>query len=197
MAMYEYDFRGFHDRFLSTVDIYGDTLSVFKSYNPVVKEEDRNSGREAESHNKLIYYFNNQLTIRQSYNDPIFRIVSGSEIRPAYIIKTGDKKMTPYIAMYGMSDSKIRIRGISESHSFLMIKYQDNRVRYLVFYDKLTKELYLDLTGNNDGTKSISIPEALPFAFYSEPVVSDDIVFTGYTMQSFQQMNKAIEGLSW
>lgn len=181
---------------LSSHNIKGDSLCSFKSYNPIVKEEKRNA-TNPESEN--IYYFNDQLTFRQAYNDTIYRVVSDKQLQPAYIIDLGKQRIDIPTAIYGDKTDKLIPEYWFEAKDFILFVYIENYMSsskseqyHFSYYDKHKQKIYIDTTFadypqwtwvNN------SIIGSLPF--YLEDMKNyNNLIYTGYTQNYLDRILK-------
>lgn len=185
-----------NNQLLSSHNIKGDSLCSFKSYNPIVKEEKRNA-TNPESEN--IYYFNDQLTFRQAYNDTIYRVVSDKQLHPAYIIDLGKQRIDISTAMYGDKTDKLIPEYWFEAKDFILFIYIENYMssskpeqRYFSYYDKHDQKIYIDNTFANYPQWTWvdnSILGSLPF--YLEDMKGyNNLLYTGYTRDYLSRILK-------
>ncbi|MDR2955887.1 MAG: DUF4933 domain-containing protein [Prevotella sp.] len=144
---YYYIFNFEKAEFLYSFNTKGDTICHFKNYNEILSDEHK-SGRNPESMGD-IYYYNDMLTIRQGYNDTIFRVISGKELLPAYIINLGHDRVDIPTAVYRGSDNKLVPQHWMESDHFILFhyaRYMDGRAKdyFRTYYDKKQKKMYSD-----------------------------------------------------
>ncbi len=107
---------------IHSFSITGDTLCQFMNYNPLVEADNR---RYTNPETSDFYYYNEKLTMRQAYNDTIYR-VEMDRLTPAYILDMGDKKPDVQTALYGNKEGKIFIRKLLETDDFLFIIHAEN-----------------------------------------------------------------------
>lgn len=110
---------------LVTFSNTGDTICQFKDYDRIVNYsfgEGRNSV-ELKS-----YYYNSLLTIKQEYNDTVFRLIPPERLLPVYILDFGKYKfnfMDGFNPNFDLSD-KFMLNSLNETNSFLFIRYTQN-----------------------------------------------------------------------
>jgi hypothetical protein len=74
------------------------------------------------------YYYKGQLTIKQEYNDTIFRLISPDRLLPVYLIDFGNFKVScndglnPHIDL----SNKFLLYSLYESDDFLFVRYTQN-----------------------------------------------------------------------
>lgn len=71
------------------------------------------------------YRYGKQLTIRQAYNDTIFRL-SADKMIPAFVLNLGSKKPDMQTALKGDKKGKLFIEKLLETDDFLLIVYSEN-----------------------------------------------------------------------
>jgi hypothetical protein len=136
--------------FLYVFDSKGDTLCRFMSYNP--KPALKNSANTNPDY-ATRYYYNGVFTIRQAYNDTIYRLKSASELQPAYILNFGKQKLDIQTALYGDKAGKLIPNTWLEANDFIIFVYTENydcpntrekgSVKFLYsYYDKKERKLY-------------------------------------------------------
>ena len=173
--------------FLFTFNIKGDTLCRFQSYN-FVPEMKKNSYVSPPSPN--IYYYNGQLTVNQSLNDTVFRVVSPNRLVPVYILNFGSYKLDVQTALYGDQSQKLRTYTWEESNRYILFIYtqnydcQNNRnngsVKFFYsFYDKKSRQLYHFSEGTTMPEDHFfienPIPDALPFILSSVEIEENQL----------------------
>ncbi len=107
---------------LNIFDIKGDTLSQFINYNPLA---DIGKGTYTNPENGIFYRYGNLLTMRQAYNDTIFR-VSANKLTPAFVLNLGGKKPDVQTALKGDKKGKIFIEKLLETEDFLFIVHTED-----------------------------------------------------------------------
>jgi hypothetical protein len=126
-------------------DMKGDTLCRFMNYNPIPAPGKSNSNS---ADNSERYYYNGTLTIRQAYNDTIYRLKSASELEPAYILNLGKQKLDIHTALYGDRTGKLVPDKWLEANDFIIFSYRDNNRKsenvhfFYTCYDKKEQKLY-------------------------------------------------------
>ncbi len=121
----EYDYQPTHKNqlpLLRVFDIKGDTLSQFMNYNPLA---DIGRGNYTNPETGNFYRYGNQLTMRQAYNDTIFR-VSVDKLTPAFVLNLGSKKSDVQTALKGDKKGKIFIEKLLETDDFLFIIHTED-----------------------------------------------------------------------
>jgi hypothetical protein len=135
---------------IDVLDYKGDTLSVFRNYNPF--PEPKKSGY-TNPDKAFIYYLDNKLNIRQPYNDTIYRVVSEQKLQPAYVMNFGKQRLDIQTALYGNKAGKLIPYTWLEAKDFVLITYTENydcpnnrnngSVKfYYSYYDKKDGRLY-------------------------------------------------------
>ena len=137
---------------LVTYNDKGDTLCQFTDYDRIVNfthSSYRNSGELSN------YYFDGLLTIKQEYNDTVFRLISPERLLPVYIIDFGDFKvnfmdgLNPEVDLSG----RYLLKSLYETNNYLFIRYKQfyndpvtrkkNTLKYYnAFFDKKESKLY-------------------------------------------------------
>ena len=108
--------------FLYAFDIKGDTLSRWVNYNP---SAEIGKGVYTNPESSIFYRYGKQLTIRQAYNDTIFRL-SADKMIPAFVLNLGSKKPDMQTALKGDKKGKLFIEKLLETDDFLLIVYSEN-----------------------------------------------------------------------
>ena len=132
-------------------DIKGDTLCCFENYNPKYNKE--KAPNSYSQNNSIIYGYDKQLSIRQIYNDTVFRLKSPSELQPAYVMNFGNQKQDIQSGHGGDNSHKLILQQWLEASGFVLITYSQDRdtpnnrkagkVKFFYhFYDKKDKKLY-------------------------------------------------------
>lgn len=136
--------------FFGSLDYKGDILCTFLNYNPLVKNQKKASTNPDQ---RFLYYYNDQLTIRQAYNDTIYRMVSEKELKPAYVMYFGKQKLDSETGLYGDKSDKLIPYTWTETSDFIFIMYTKNYdcpntrnngsvIFNYAYYDKASKKLY-------------------------------------------------------
>jgi len=110
---------------LVTYNEKGDTLCKFTDYDRI--SNFRFSQTRAAIELKT-YSYNGVLTIKQEYNDTIFRLIPPDRLLPIYIVDFGEYKFNVMDGMnvdFDLSD-KYMINALEETNNFLFIRYTQN-----------------------------------------------------------------------
>jgi hypothetical protein len=103
----------------------GDTLCKFKDYEPIVNYSfgDWRIAVELKS-----YYYNGLLTLKQEYNDTIFRLLPPDRLLPVYIMDFGKYKVNCMDGLNPKFDlsGKLMLNSLLETNNFLFIRYTKN-----------------------------------------------------------------------
>ena len=161
--------------FLFTFDLKGDTLCRFPNYNTL---PELNTANRSSSPLPDIYYFRDMLTVRQTMNDTVFRVVAPNRLVPAYVLHFGSNRSDVQTYLYGNLSEKLLPIIWKESDRYVLFVYTQNRntqinrnegsVKFFYsFYDKQNRQLYHFNEGTNipDDEYFIEnhIPDAMPF----------------------------------
>ena len=134
---------------LVTYNNIGDTICQFTDYDRIVNYS-YGEGRNAVELKS--YYYSGLLTIKQEYNDTVFRLIPPERLLPVYILDFGKYKFSFIDGLnpnFDLSD-KFMLNSICETDSFLFIRYTQN-------YDcpltrkKLTVKFYNALFDKKEG----------------------------------------------
>lgn len=131
-------------------DYKGDTLSMFMNNNPLITPQNKSN---TNPDRQFVYYYNNQLSMRQAYNDTVYRVVSEKELKPVYVMDFGNRKLDPETGFYGDKTNKLIPYGWVETSDFVFATYTENydcpnnrnnrTVKFNYnYYDKKSKTLY-------------------------------------------------------
>ncbi|MDR1274299.1 MAG: DUF4933 domain-containing protein [Odoribacteraceae bacterium] len=173
---YRYDAHApYPSPFMYSFEAKGDTLCRFINHNPVPP---RGKGEGARADRGAFYHHDDLLTIRQSYNDTVYRVTSPRELTAAYVLDLGDRAPDIYTALYGDKTGKLLPGPWIETGPFVLVAHTENydipvnREKHAVkfFYshlDKATGKLYR-LPGD-DFPENLLLPndvtDGLPFMF--------------------------------
>lgn len=176
--------------FMYSFNIEGDTLCRFMNYNPL--PETTNKGRYTNPETSDFYHYNGRLTVRQAYNDTIYR-VDINRLTPAFILNTGSKKADVQTALRGNKQGKIFINTLLETDDFLFLIHTEdydcpnNRnsgaVKFFYsYFDKKGKKRYSIPSGlfPEVFTLKNSIPNTIPLLVKNARVYNDKL-YAGYT----------------
>jgi hypothetical protein len=111
---------------LVTYSEKGDTLCQFTDYDRIKNFNYSNGGRNAVQLSS--YFYNNLLTIKQEYNDTVFRVIPPNRLLPIYIIDFGKYKFN-YIDGFNPNfdlSEKLMLNSLVETNDFLFIRYTQN-----------------------------------------------------------------------
>ncbi len=107
---------------LYVFDIKGDTLSRFMNYNSLA---DIGKGSYTNPESSIFYRYGKQLSMKQAYNDTIFRI-NADKLVPAFVLNLGSKKPDVQTALKGDKKGKIFIERLLETDDFLFVVHTEN-----------------------------------------------------------------------
>jgi hypothetical protein len=115
----------------------GNTLAEYQSFNPPTDMT------------KLQYYnnidqgttepYNGGMTLRQPYNDTIYRIASPQRLTPAYVLDWGKNRVTLEDVITGKTEGKSIPRRWLETDRFILLTQQEGDA---FWYDKTSAQLY-------------------------------------------------------
>jgi hypothetical protein len=111
---------------LITYNNKGDTLCFFTDFNRIKNFNYSNGRRNAVQLSS--YFYNNLLTIKQEYNDTVFRVIPPNRLLPIYIIDFGKYKFN-YIDGFNPNfdlSEKLMLNSLVETNDFLFIRYTQN-----------------------------------------------------------------------
>ena len=137
--------------FLFTFSLKGDTLCRFRNYNPIPEIKKRSAYP-----NPLppdIYYYGNQLTIRQSMNDTVYRLIPPNRLLPVYVLNFGSYKIDIQTYIFGNQAKYLLPYTWKEANRYILFVYTQNRdnkinrkdgsVKFFYsYYDKKTRQFY-------------------------------------------------------
>lgn len=137
--------------FMYALEMEGDTLCRFMNYNALF--DDSNKGQSTNPDRGNTYYYNNQLTFRQAYNDTLYRFTAPNELTVAYVMDFGKQAWDVNIAMYGDKTDKLIPKQWVETDQFIFITHtrnndtpnnrRNNALQFFYsFYDKAERKLY-------------------------------------------------------
>ena len=209
MLVYDYEPVRAEEDFLFTFDMKGDTLCRFPNYNPipVIGGSAYNSPPSPD-----IYYYNKQLTIRQTLNDTVYRIVSPNRLLPAYVLNFGAYGADVQTYFRGNLSEKLLPDTWKETDRYILCVYTKERdtssnrengsVKFFYsYYDKKSRQFYHFSEGTsiplNQFFMDNPIPDALPF-IWSYARVEDNQLRVFYTKKRLENIikNKEFASLS-
>lgn len=137
---------------LVTYNENGDTICQFSDFERIANFSHSNYRVPARLAN---YYYNGLLTIKQEYNDTVFRLVTPDRLLPAFIFSWGKYKLSYLDGLnpdFDLSD-KFILNSLHESNNYLFIRYtqksdspvnrKNNSVKfYNALFDKKDGKLY-------------------------------------------------------
>ena len=168
--------------FLFTFSLKGDTLCRFRNDNP---KYDPNKKRSPISWNDRpnIYYYEGTLTIRQSMNDTVYRMIAPNRLVPAYVLKLGSYKLD--IDLADDFSNKFFPDKWKETDKYVLFTYnrdydsrhnRDNGIVkfFYAYYDKQSCQFYHFCEETTIPEQQFlienPIPDALPFMLSSANV---------------------------
>ncbi|MCX6255256.1 MAG: DUF4933 domain-containing protein [Bacteroidia bacterium] len=110
---------------LVTYNDKGDTLCQFTDYDRIVNFGKTSYRQPTEL---VSYNFTGLLTIKQEYNDTVFRLISPDRLLPVYILDFGKYKfsfMDGFNPDFDLSDNYM-LNSLHETNDFLFIRYTQN-----------------------------------------------------------------------
>ena len=180
---------------LIVFDIKGDTLSQFMNYNPLA---DIGRGNYTNPENSDFYRYGNRLTMRQAYNDTVYR-VSADKLTPAFVLNPGSKKADVQTALKGDKKGKIFIEKLLETDDFLFVVHTEdydspnNRksgaVKFFYsYYDKKAGKRYSIPSGVFPEVFALqnSNTDAIPLML-SNATVYNDKLYSSYTKRQLKE----------
>jgi len=108
---------------LVTYNDKGDTLCKFTDYDRISNFTHSTYRTPGELPN---YYFEGLLTIKQEYNDTVFRLIPSERLLPVYIIDFGDFKVNYMDGLnpnFDLSDRYL-LKSLYETNNYLFIRYK-------------------------------------------------------------------------
>lgn len=186
--------------FFGILDYKGEILSVFENTNPLFLSQKK--GASPNPDRNFMYYFNDQLTMRQAYNDTIYRVVSEKQLKPAYIMDFGNQKLDVETALYGDKSNKLIPYEWFETDDFAFLIYTkdydcpNNRKSGSVkfnycYYDKKSKALY-DIPSNKLPEEYLinnSIEGGIPL-IGNNAKANGKLLYIGYTKAQLESVIK-------
>jgi hypothetical protein len=137
---------------LVTYNDKGDTLCQFTDFDRILNFTHTTYRTPVELSN---YYFDGLLTIKQEYNDTVFRLIPPDRLLPVYIITFGDSKVNYMDGLNPDFDlsGKYLLKSLYETNDYLFIRYtqyydnpltrKKNAVKfYNALFDKKEGKLY-------------------------------------------------------
>ena len=145
-----YDFLNDSKIFLQLMNVYGDTLSVFKNPSAEKVVLDRSYNRPEQPD---IYKYENKLHFRRSYNDTLYTLNGIDRLTAKYVINLGKNRVDPETGMLGDKKEKLMPVKWIETKDFILYTFTQNidvpntransSVKYFVMmYDKASEAIY-------------------------------------------------------
>ena len=205
MASYVYEPVRTPEDFLFTFDLKGDTLCRFPNYNPPVQGIGGSAYPAPLPPD--IYYHGGRLTVCQSFNDTVYRVIPPNRLVPAYIMNFGSYKTDEQTYFRGNLSEKLLPERWMETDQYILFFYtqdrnhQINRTNGIVkffysYYDKKSRQYYHFGEGNNIPDDAFymenPIPDALPFML-SYTDMADNQLRVFYTKTRLVTISKTKE----
>ncbi len=110
---------------LVTFNTRGDTICQFTDFDRIVNFKQASYRRSIDF---VSYYYNGMLTIKQEFNDTVFRLIPPNRLLPAYIIDFGEFKVDFNEGLDPNSDisEKFMFNSMHETNDFILIRYTQN-----------------------------------------------------------------------
>jgi len=195
--------EGTINTFMESFNMYGERLCQFTNYNSRPQEQSENYQNPE---HLLVYHYNGELTIRQPYNDTIFRMTSPFRLKPEFITHSGNQKLDVKTALYGDKAGKLIRKTWLETNDFVFLSYTENydhqgnrdlnAVKYFYrWFDKKSKQLYRIESDHYPEEQWIrnSIPEGIPLLTAHTKFVENRL----YTVYNKSQLKTMIEHVSF
>jgi len=187
LAKYVYNTEDTLSRdFLFTFGTKGDTLCRFRNYNqiPVMKKLSAYPSPLPPD----IYFYNKQLTVRQSMNDTVYRVIPPNRLLPVYVLNFGPYKIDIQTFIFGDHAKYLLPYTWKETNRYILFVYTQNRdtpnnrsngsVKFFYsYYDKKNRQLYHFSEGTTIPEQELlvdnQVPNALPFILSSAEIGED------------------------
>lgn len=155
-ANYNYDPSTYEKKnFIYTFNISGDTLCSFMNNNML--PQDLGSTVHSIAYNNTLYYYNDQLTIRQSGNDTVYRFTAPNSLEPAYILNWGKYKSNVQDLLKGNVTNKKVPNEWVETDKLILFTYSENKQKRISVFDKSKREIFYISKISN------SLQDGIPF----------------------------------
>ena len=201
MADYVYEPVRKPKDFLFTFDLKGDTLCWFPNYNPPMPKV--GGGSYSSPLPPDIYYHGGRLTIRQAFNDTVYRVVSPNRMIPAYVLNFGAYGAdVPTFYRENLSE-KLLPDTWKETDQYILFVYTQgtksrdgNNQFFYSYYDKKSRQFYHFSERTSIPPEQFfmenPIPDALPFVWsYAE--TEDHQLRVFYTKKRLEEISKSKE----
>jgi hypothetical protein len=111
--------------FLYAYEMKGDTLCRFMNRNPLIAPNpDRRSYTNPDAGS--LYYYDNRITMRQSYSDTVYRMTAPNELTAAYVLDFGSKRADINTALFGDKSDRLIPNNWLETARFIFIIHTRN-----------------------------------------------------------------------
>ena len=184
----DYDYKLIDDKqspFMYSLNAKGDTLCRFLNHNmlPVVKGSTYHNPGSSD-----LYYWKDQLTVRQIGNDTVYRFTSENRICPAYVFYAGAHQATIQDLMQGKQEGKRIPRDLKETDRFLLFSLGSP---ILYYYDKIEQALYRAGNTEEKGRVLIqnSITEGIPI-YLENLTCGDGYIYTLCSEPSLKHLSE-------
>jgi len=129
----------------------GDTICQFKDYERIVNFNHSLWRHRVELES---YYYDGVVTIKQEYNDTVFRLIPPDRLLPVYIFNYGDHKVSYMDGLNPNFDlsGKCLVTSLNETDEFLFIRYsifkppftngKNSENKFYALLDKKEKKIY-------------------------------------------------------
>jgi len=185
------------ETFLTTFGIWGDTLCHFQDHVPKIKVQTTYASADCD----FSYLLNNQYTVRQQYNDTVFRLTADNRLTPVYILDFGEKRLDKRTGLIGDKSGKLMLGGWLENNQFIYIistenydcpntRQRDELKFFYRFYHKRDKKLYqipVKDTYPEDVIIGNSLPNGIPFTLDKINVL-DNMLYVVYSKTDLQKL---------
>ena len=161
---------------MATLSSSGDTLCAFHNalpFKPFV------SGMYRSPESRKSYQFNHQYTVKQEYNDTIFRMIPPNHLLPCYVFNFGDRKLSAEVAYNPKIniDGTIHVEDFIETQNYIILKLvlgydcpntrKEGKVHFRgAYYDKRSRQVFY-LPGKGTLPDDFNLPNdidgGLPF----------------------------------
>lgn len=159
---------------LVTYNSTGDTICQFTDFDRIVNYSQSTFRR---SEDFINFYYEGLLTIKQEYNDTVFRLIPPDRLLPTYIIDFGEFKVDYMEGLNPNSDisEKFMLNSMFETSDFLLIRYTQNHASpnnlkknsvkfFNALFDKKQMKLYQQTGFTNEPEGIINdIDGGIPF----------------------------------
>jgi hypothetical protein len=110
---------------ITTLNNSGDTICQFTDYDRILNFNQSIYRTPTEL---VSYYYNGILTIKQEYNDTIFRLIPNDRLLPVYVFNWGDFKVNYLDGLNPDIDlsNKYILNSLYELNNFILIRYTQN-----------------------------------------------------------------------